>query len=217
MWAEQEPREDRLDLPVSAALLEAMQAPWPDPNGGGFVRAGTDESSTVEAMHDDGHPMATLLVEAPAAFALMGNPSVVPRRYGVERLPGALREAARVYATVEALRYAVARSDAAGRRDAAAAAWHAESIVRFFCSTFGDGITGARVSEESHIVVTAELAGDGPVEASIAVGPDGTCACRVSAGDTHVASTAPDVRSFEQVLTERLAEVGVSGQDGAAD
>ena len=61
------------------------------------------------------------------------------------------------------------------------------------------------------MVVTAELAGNGPVEATVAVGPDGTCACTVSAGERHLASTAPDVRSFERVVRERLAEVGVPG------
>ena len=217
VWAEKEPEEDRLDLAVSPALLEAMQTPWAHPDGGGFVPAGMEESSTVEATDDDGHPRTTLLVEAPAAFQGGDGPPVAPRRYDVERLPSDLREAALVYGTVEALRYVVARSDAGGRRDAAAAAWHAESIVRFFCSTFGDAIAGVRVSEESHVVITAELAGNGLVEATIAVGPDGTCACRISAGETHIASTAPDTRSFEQVLKERLAEVGVRGQDGAAD
>ena len=122
VWAEQEPREDRLDLPVSPALVEAMQTPRRDPDGGGFVPAAVEESSTVEAIHEDGF-----------------------------------------------------------------------------------------------IVITAELPGDELVEASIAVGPDGTYACRISAGDTHLASTAPDAPSFVQVLTSRLAEVGVYGRDGAAD
>ena len=45
----------------------------------------------------------------------------------------------------------------------------------------------------------------GRVEARISVGPpEGTFACTMSAGDTHLASTAPDVRSFERVLKERL-------------
>ncbi len=48
------------------------------------------------------------------------------------------------YAAIDALRGAVAGSGAGGQRDAAAAAWHAEPIVRFFCSTFGDGIVGVR-------------------------------------------------------------------------
>ena len=151
-------------------------------------------------------------MEALPAFAGIGDPTVAPRRYDADRLPGDLREAATAPATVGALREAVERTDAPGRPAAAAAAWHAEPIVRFFRSIFGEGIAGVRVDENSFIVITAELSGDDLVEASIAVGPEGTCACRISTGDTHLASTAPDARSFEQVLTERLAEVGVHGQ-----
>ena len=68
-----------------------------------------------------------------------------------------------------------------------------------------------RVNEDGFIVVTAEFSAAGAVEASIAVGPDETCTCTVSAGDTHLASTAPDVRYFKRALKERLAEVGVPG------
>ena len=215
VWAEREPVEDRLDLPVSQALLEAMQTPR-DPDTGGFVPAGVEESSTVEAIHDDGHPRATLHVEALPAFATHNNPTVVPRRYDLAPLPSHLRETTRVYATVEALRRAVAGSDAGCRKDAAAAAWHTEPIVRFICSTFGDGIAGVRVDEDGFIVIIAKLPGDDLIEANIAVGPEGTCACKISTGNTHVASTAPDVRSFERVLKQRLTEVGVHGQQGGA-
>ena len=68
-----------------------------------------------------------------------------------------------------------------------------------------------RVNEDGFIVVTAELSAAGTVEASIAVGPEGTYACTVSAGDTHLACTAPDLRSFKQAVKERLAVVGVLG------
>ena len=159
VWAEKEPREDRLDLPVSPALLEAMQAPPLDPGGGGFVPAGVEESSTVEAIHDDGHPRATLYVEALPAFPTSSNPTVAPRRYDIEPLPGDLRETALVHAAAEALRAAVGQLDAESSRDAAAAAWHAEPVVRFFCSTYGSGIAGVRVSEDSFIVITAEVSG----------------------------------------------------------
>ena len=212
VWVEEESREGRLDLAVSPALLEAMQTPQRDPDGGGFVPAGVVESATVEAIHDDGDPRATLLVEALPAFVKSDNPTVAPRRYDVEPLPSDLREMALIYATVDALRDAVARSDAACRKDAAAAAWHAEPIVRFFCSTFGDGIAGVGVNEDGFIVITAELPGDDWVKASIAVGPEGTFACRISAGKAHVAATAADAGSFERVLEDRLAEVGVRVQ-----
>ena len=209
VWAEEEPREDRLDLPVSLALLDAMQAPLQDSEGAGFVPAGVEESSTIEAINDDGHPRAALHVEALPAFVTSGNPTVAPRRYDVEALPSDLREMAPIHAGVEALRSAVAKSDASCRKEAAAAAWHAEPILRFLCSTFGDGIAGAGVNEDGFILITAELTGDTWVEASIAVGPEGTFAGRISAGKAHLASTAGDADSFEQALKQRLGEVGV--------
>ena len=215
VWAEDEPVEDRLDLPVSAALLEAMRPPLRDSAAGGFVPASVEESSTVETVHEDGHPTSTLQVEALPAFITGDIRTVAPRRYDVEPLPSDLRETALVYAGVEALRGAVARSAARCRKDAAAAAWHAEPIVRFFCSTFGDGLAGLRVSEDGLIVITAEFAGVDVVEVGIAVGPDGMCACRITVGEVHLASTAADARSFLSILKSRLAEVGVRGSDAA--
>ena len=47
-------------------------------------------------------------------------------------------------------------------------------------------------------MITAELPGDELVEASIAVGPEGTCACKVTGSDTYLASTVPDARSFDR-------------------
>ena len=61
-----------------------------------------------------------------------------------------------------------------------------------------------RVSDYNLSVITAKLPADSPVEASIAVGPEDNCACTVSAGDTHLPSTAPDARSFERILKSRL-------------
>ena len=55
------------------------------------------------------------------------------------------------------------------------------------------------------------------VDASIALGPEGTFAYRISTGDTHVASTAPHARSCERVLQSRLAEVGVRMTPAAVD
>ena len=55
---------------------------------------------------------------------------------------------------------------------------------------FGDGIAGVEVNEDSFIVIAAELPGGELVKASIAVGPEGTCGCRISVGDKHLTSTA---------------------------
>ncbi len=209
VWAEDDPAGDVLDLDVSPALVDAMRRPRPQPEGSGFVRPGAAEYSAVEELEKGGMPRARARVETLPAFLGPGNPAVVPRPEG-ETLPGDLREPAMVRAAVDALREAVGAADAACTKEAAAAAWHAEPLLRFLYAEFDCAIAGVRVSEDGFIVVTAELAA-GEVEATVAVGPDGTCACTVSAGERHLASTAPDVRSFERAVRERLAEVGVPG------
>ena len=80
-----------------------------------------------------------------AIVASIRQPTLAPRRDA---------------AAVTALHDAVDRIEAEARRDAAAAAWHAESIVRFLCATVGDRIAGVRVSEDQFIVITAEFPWD---------------------------------------------------------
>ena len=53
------------------------------------------------------------------------------------------------------------------------------------------------------------------LEASIAMGPEGNFACRMGADDTHLASTTPDVRSFERILNSRRDDTGMHGQRDA--
>ena len=216
VWAQEEPGRDRVDLQVSPALLDAVQNPPNVPAGGSFVSAGVDESSAVEEVDDHGPRPVQVHVEAPPGLMGTVNPIIAPTRYDAERLPGDLRETAAIHAAAEALRAAVDQLDAESSRDAAAAAWHAEPVVRFFCSTYGGGIAGVRVSEDSFIVITAEIPGNELIEVTIAVGPDGSCACKVSTAHGQVASASPDTRSLEQVLTSRLAEVGVRGQVDAS-
>lgn len=67
---------------------------------------------------------------------------VTPPPYGAEGLSGRLRKTAAVHAAVEALRAAVDQLDGEPGRDAAAAAWHTASVVRFFCSTHGCAVSG---------------------------------------------------------------------------
>ena len=90
----------------------------------------------------------------------------------------------------------------------------AESALRFFCSAYAGRIAGVRVNEDSFIVITADVPRVEPVAVTIAVGPDGTCACNVSTANADRAATSPDPRSFERLLTSRLSEVGVSGDAG---
>ena len=206
VWPEAEPAEDRLNLRVSPALLEAMRKGRPEPEGSGFVSTGVEESSALEEIGGPGSSGTRVHVEAVPALAAE-NPTIARRRY-VER-PGDVSEAVMAHAMVKALRAAVDEVETGRRQEAAAAAWHAEPVVCFLYSTFRAGIAGLRVSEDSFIVITAELSGNDRVRASIVAGPEGTCACRISTGDTHLASTASDARLFEQVLKNRLSAVGV--------
>ena len=142
------------------------------------------------------------------------RPTITPPRYRPEDLPAELRETVEVRAAEEALRAAVDQLDAEPGRDAAAAAWHALPVVRLFCSTYGGTIAAARVNEDNFIVIRAAAPHDNVIDVTIAVGPDGTCACKVSSADGDLASAAPDVRAFEQVLASRLAEAGVGARNG---
>ena len=86
------------------------------------------------------------------------NPTATtPPPADVETQPGDLREMATVPAAFYALRRAVDRSDPGCRKDAAEAAWHALSVVRFFCASLGGGNAGVRVSEDGFIAITAEI------------------------------------------------------------
>ena len=92
------------------------------------------------------------------------RPTITPPRFRTEELPAELRETAAVHAAVEALRAAVDLLDAEAGRDAAAAAWHAASVVRFFCSTYGGAVAGVRVNEDSFVVLRAEVPGDDVID-----------------------------------------------------
>ena len=105
------------------------------------------------------------------------RPTITPPRFRTEGLPAELRETAAVHVAVEALRAAVDQLDEEACRDAAVGAWHATSVVRFFCSTYGGAVAGVRVNEDSFDVLRVEVPGDDVIDVAIAVGPDGTSAC----------------------------------------
>ena len=77
-----------MELRISPALLDAMQRPREAPVTSGFVSAGMEESSAVEALVEVSRPSERAV--ALPALAGPGNPTVALRRY--ERLPGELRE-----------------------------------------------------------------------------------------------------------------------------
>ena len=137
-----------------------MQRLRAEPAGSGAVLAGLEAIVAAAALAEV--PGLGERVEVLLARAAPGDPAVAPRRYEAKGLPVDLRERTTAYSALDALRDAVAKSDAAGREDAAAAARHAEQIVRFLGSTFGGGIAGVRVSAGRMIVITVELPGDDP-------------------------------------------------------
>ena len=128
-----------------------------------------------------------------------------------DRLPDDVPESIAADAALKALWAAVGVVDAARRQEAAAAGWNAKRIVRLVCATFGDSIAAVRVSESNFIVITAEFSGDDLFETHIAVGPEGTCACKMSVGETHLGYMALDVQSFERVQKDRLGETRERG------
>jgi len=75
VWTEKEPDEDRLDLEVSPALVDAMWKPRQTPEGSGLVPAGADETSAVEELDDDGAPSTQVRVEAAPAFVEWHRPT----------------------------------------------------------------------------------------------------------------------------------------------
>ncbi len=161
MWAEDELAEDTLDLGVSAALVDA--------NGEAAAGAGRQRLRA----------RAGGVLVAGAGRDAAG----LRRRRRRGRATWRRRPATRArrwpaYAAVEALREAVDAADAGCRKDVAAAAWHAESLLRFLSTALGGRVAGVWVNEDGFIAVTAELSA--VVEASIAVGPEGSFACTVS-------------------------------------
>ena len=133
MWTKDEPAEDVVDLDVTLALVDAMWKPQQEPEGSGFVRAGPGEYSAVKDLDGGGPSGARVRIEALPVFLGTGNPIVAPRPYDVETRSDTPQETT----VVEALRVAVDKANAGCRRDAAAAAWHADPVVRHFCETFG--------------------------------------------------------------------------------
>ena len=213
VWSEDDPSEDAVDLEVSPSLADAMLRPRQEPEGAGFVRAGPEEYSAVEYLDSPGPSKMKPHVETLSPFFGIGNPAAVLRGDDIDKPPGEPRETATVHSALEALRVSVDRSGAECRKDAAAAAWYAERVLKWFCATFGGGSVGVRVNEDGFIVLTAKLSSHDPLEVSIAASPEGTYACKISTARSHRALTAPDVRSFQALLKSGLADVGVRHQD----
>ena len=72
--------------------------------------------------------------------------TIAPPGYHAANLPADLQEPAAVRAALDALRAAVDQMEAEPGWDGAAAAWHAESVVRVFCSICGGPVSGVRMN-----------------------------------------------------------------------
>ena len=117
-------------------------------------------------------------------------------------------------ATVKVLRAGVDEVATTCRQEAAATAWHAEPIMRFFCSTFSDDLAGVGVSEDNFIVITAKFRAENRIGTMIAAGPEGTCACKISACDTHVAARANSRRDLFLCTARRMRSMSDLSPNG---
>ena len=203
-WAEDEPAEGVVDLKASPALIDAMLKPRPEPEDSGFLRPGAAEYSAIEDAAGAGQSGRGRVSKR---CRLPSGPATRPWRRGPRTSRRCRATRARRRRCGRPSRRCAKRStgwtwDAGSTR--AAAAWHAEPVLRFICATLGCGVAGVQIADDGFIVVAAEVAGDGLVDVSITVGPEGTCASRVSAGGAHAASVAADPQSFETVLTGAL-------------
>ena len=215
VWAQDEPSRARVDLQVSPALLDALQNAPRAAVGGIGMSAGVEERALIEEWRTTarrGFKRTSTRRWAPQERSIRSSRrrATTPRAFRVTcarrrrpmRLP---RRCGR-----PSTNWILGRAGTPPR-----GAWRAEPVVRHICSTYGGAVTGVRVSEDSFIVVKAEVPGHELVEVTIAVGPDGTCACQVSTARGQVASASPHPRALEHVLTRRLVELGVRGRAGA--
>ena len=124
----------------------------------------------IRALHTEKRTIVLVEQNARLALALAQKGYVMETGRIVLEGPAAdLRETAAVRAAVEPWGRRSIRWTVKSRRDAAAAAWHAESVVRFCCSTYRGAIAGVRANEDSLIVITADVSGDEPLDARLAI------------------------------------------------
>ena len=216
VWAEDEPAEDVLDLDVSPALADAMSRPRPKPDNSGFMRVGAAEYSAVEDAAGDGPSGPPGRVETLPAFRGAGNPTVVLRPHDDGTLPADLRETAATSALLAP--FAGSGREDGGRMQAGrcrrSVARRADPAVPL-CDVRRVHCRRARERRRLHRDYRRTRRRRAGRDEDRRGGRTERVACRISSGDTHLASTAPDPLAFERLLESRLAEVGVKGQDDA--
>ncbi|MCY4599349.1 MAG: hypothetical protein OXF27_05460 [Acidobacteria bacterium] len=79
----------------AVALIEAMQTPLQDSDGGGFVRAGVERPATIEVLHDEGRRRETVQVEVLPGLIRSGDPVGLGRLGSVPVSSSALARRAR--------------------------------------------------------------------------------------------------------------------------
>ena len=207
VWAEQEPTEAFADLQPSADLLDATTGR----RRTALYISGSQKGlagRTLDAPNEE----AGLESEAQESLALKAvqDPKVAVGLYPytVQDLPGEAAEVVSTYAAAVALRQAVVRAGRRRRRAVASAAWHAEPIVRFLCEAFEDGISTFRVTEEDFVVITAEFE-KSQARVEIAVGPEGSCTCRIRDSKVDSRSRTDDALSFVRTLERRLTDFNI--------
>ena len=115
-------------------------AVWADGEPG---RDPLDLTVSPALVEHPGSSRVRVLLETPLAVRTSDDLAAALRRRG----PAAdLRETAAVRAAVEPWGRRSIRWTVKCRRDAAAAAWHAESVVRFCCSTYRGAIAAVRAT-----------------------------------------------------------------------
>ena len=82
VWADGEPGRDRVDLKVSAAMLDAMQRPPQEPERGVVLPAGVDNAAPVEEVDHAGSAGVRVLVEVPPAIRHPMNRAAALRHRG---------------------------------------------------------------------------------------------------------------------------------------
>ena len=124
-----ESASSELELGVSPALVEAMRKPRPQPEGSGFVRPGAAEYFGGRGA--GGRRLVAGAGRDAAGLRRRRQPGGGAAAQGCRDAAGDLGETATLRAAVEALREAVGAADAGYGKDATAAAWHAEPLLRF--------------------------------------------------------------------------------------
>ena len=204
VWAEDEPAEDTLDLGVSAAWSTPCGSRGRSRKAAGSLRPGAAEYSAVEELEGGG--LSWSAGEGRDAAGLRrrrqpGGGAAAERCRDAAGRSGRDNDVARGGRGAERSRRRSGRGLQEGRGSLG------RGTPSRCCGSsprrWVAGSPACGVNEEGFIAVTAELSA--VVEASMGRGTGGELRVHGQRRDTHLPCTAPDLRSFERALKERLA------------